>query len=216
MNPILAAAIPFLLLPSTALVFTLAARQLGREKGYLLGFLFYWIVWCLLVPLLLLGLDGFSFLFVDVTPLLARPNWLAAALWAFITLVSILMYGRDFLRASPTLILIAIPAATINGICEEILWRGLYVSVFTDNFWLAILFPSIGFALWHLVPLQVFSEGSKSAFVLSTFFLGLAYGFIAYKTGSVTWTVLSHSLSGILALSGYLAPSVLALIGDHQ
>jgi hypothetical protein len=26
------------------------------------------------------------------------------------------------------------------------------------------------------------------------------------------WTALSHSLSGILALSGYLAPSVLALI----
>jgi membrane protease YdiL (CAAX protease family) len=150
---------------------------------------------------------------VDEAPLLSRPNWLAAGLWAFITLVTILMYGRDFIRASPTLILIAIPAATINGLCEEILWRGLYVSLFPDNFWLAILFPSIGFALWHLVPLQVFPEGSRSAFVLSTFFLGLAYGFIAFKTGSVTWTALSHSLNGILALSGMIAPSVQKLLG---
>lgn len=211
MHPILAIAIPFLLLPSTALVFTRASRQLGREKGYLLGFLFYWMVWCLLVPLLLLGRAGFSSLFVDEAPFLSRPNWLAVVLWAVITLVTILMYARDFIRASPTLILIAIPAATVNGLCEEILWRGLYFSLFPGNFWLSILFPSIGFALWHLVPLQVFPEGSRSAFVLSTFFLGLAYGFIACKTGSVTWTALSHSLSGILALSGMIAPSLLAV-----
>lgn len=89
MNPILAIAIPFLLLPSTALVFTLAARQLGREKGYLLGFLFYWMVWCLLVPLILLERDGFSSFFVDDTPLLSRPNWLAAVLLALITLVTL-------------------------------------------------------------------------------------------------------------------------------
>jgi membrane protease YdiL (CAAX protease family) len=212
MNLILALAIPFLLLPSTALVFTIASRQLGREKGYLLGFIFHWIVWCLPVPLILLGCDGFSSLFVDVTPLLFRLNWLAAVLWAFITLVTILMCGRDFIRAPLTLILIAIPAAAVNGLCEEILWRGLYVSLFLDNLWLTILFPSIGFVLWHLVPLQVFSEGNKTAFVLSIFFLGLAYGIIAYKTGSVTWTVISHSLGGILALSGYLAPSMLVLL----
>jgi membrane protease YdiL (CAAX protease family) len=129
-----------------------------------------------------------------------------------ITLVTVIMYGRDFLRASPTLILIAIPAATINGLCEEILWRGLYVSLFPDNFWLAIAFPAIGFALWHLAPLQVISEGGKSAFVLSTFFLGLAYGWIALQTGSALWTALSHSLSGILALSGMIAPNVWKLL----
>jgi membrane protease YdiL (CAAX protease family) len=121
------------------------------------------------------------------------------------------MYGKDFIKAPLTLILIAIPTATINGICEEILWRGLYIKTFPENFWLAILFPAIGFALWHLVPLQVFSEGNKIGFVLSTFFLGLAYGFIAYKTGSAKWTVISHSLNGILALSGMLAPGILRI-----
>lgn len=212
MNPILAIALPFLLLPSTALVFTFSSRRLGRETGYLLGFLFYWVVWGLFVPLLLLGCDGFLSLFVDVTPLLSQPNWLIAVLLAFISLVTILMYGRNFLSASPTLILIAIPAATINGICEEILWRGLYIRMFPDIFWLAVIFPSIGFALWHLVPLSIFSDGNKWSFVLSTFLLGLAYGVIAYQTGSAKWTAISHSLSGILALSGFLAPSLLALI----
>ncbi len=123
------------------------------------------------------------------------------------------MYGREFLRAPLNLILVAVPAATLNGLCEEILWRGLYAKMFPKNFWLAILFPAVGFALWHLVPLSVFSDGNQWAFILSTFFLGLAYGFIAYRTGSVIWTAISHSLNGILALSGMLAPSILYWFG---
>jgi len=209
---ILALAIPILLLPSTAFVFSIAVKKFEREKGYLIGFLFYWTIWCLLIPLFITGWDGFLSLFVDKTPLLSPPNWLVAALWAFITLVSTLIYGKAFLHASPTLIFIAIPAATINGFCEEILWRGLYIHMFPENFWLAIIIPSIGFALWHLVPLSVFSDGNKWSFVLSTFFLGLAYGFIAYKTGSATWTAISHGLNGILALGGAITPSLLKIL----
>jgi membrane protease YdiL (CAAX protease family) len=208
--------LPFILIPSAAFVFTALAKWLGKEKGYLLGFLFYWTVWCLLVPLLLLGAQGFPSIFLDVTPLLSRPNWLVAALWAFITLITILMYSKDFLRAPLTLILIAIPAATINGFCEEILWRGLYVKTFPENIWMAILFPAIGFALWHLAPQQIFSEGNKFVFILSTFFLGLAYGFIAYHTGSVKWTVISHGFNGVLALSGMIAPNVMKLFSGSK
>ena len=204
-------AIPFVLIPSTAFVFVSLAKWLGNETGYLLGFLFYWTVWCLLVPLILLGRKDYPFLFVDKIPLFSQPNWLVAVLLIFITLVTLFMYGKGFAQSPLTLILIAIPAATINGICEEILWRGLYVKTFPDNFWLSILFPAIGFALWHLVPLQIFSEGNKFTFVLSTFFLGLAYGFIAYKTDSAKWTAISHSLNDILALSGMLAPTILGL-----
>jgi len=209
-RPILMA-LPIVLILSTMLVFRSSTIWFGKEQGYLLGFLFYWIVWCLVVPLLVLGKDNFLLLLVDKTPLLSGPNWLAAVLWVFITLVSLAMYGKKFLQAPLTLILVAIPVATINGICEELLWRGLYVRAFPDNAWLAILFPAMGFALWHLVPLQVFSDSNKFAFVLSTFFLGLAYGFIAYKTGSAKWTAISHSLSGIVALGGMIGPTILTL-----
>ena len=204
---------PFVLISTAALVFNGISKILGKETGYLLGFLYYWIVWCLFVPWFYLGKGGFFSLFVDKTPLLSRPNWWAAVFWVLVILVALVMYGKDFVQAPLTLILIAIPAATINGICEELFWRGLYVSAFPDNVWLAILFPALGFALWHLVPLQIFSAGNKWAFILSTFFLGLAYGLIAYKTGSIKWTAFSHSLNGILALSGMLAPSILTLFG---
>lgn len=207
--------IPFLLIPSTAFVFASLSKWLGKEKGYLLGFLFYWTIWCLLIPLILLGMQDFLSLFADKVPLFSRSNGLVAVLFAFITLVTLFMYGKDFVRAPLTLILAAIPSATINGICEELLWRGLYVKTFPDNFWMAILFPAIGFALWHFVPQQILSQGNKFTFILSTFFLGLAYGFIAYKTGSAKWTAISHSLNGILALGGSFVPSILRLLRKH-
>jgi len=121
------------------------------------------------------------------------------------------MYTGEFVRAPPILILIAVPQATMNGCCEEILWRGLYVRCFPHNPWLAILYPAVGFALWHVAPQMIFPAENMFGFVISTFFLALPYGYIAWRTGSARWTAISHSLSGILALSGSLAPAMLAL-----
>jgi membrane protease YdiL (CAAX protease family) len=203
---------PILILPVMVGIFAASAHWLGAEAGYLLGFGFYWLFWCLLVPRWLLGKAGFSTLLRDSAPLFGRANWLAALLWLTVMLVSVFMYAGDFLRSSLTLILIAVPLATLNGFCEEILWRGLYVRCFPHNPWLAILYPSLGFALWHLAPQVIFPAENVIGFIISTFFLALPYGYIAYRTGSAKWTALSHSLSGILALSGYLASGLLALL----
>jgi len=206
-------ALPVLLVPSTSAVFLGTTSGLGKAPGYWLGFLFYWLFWCLLVPRLVLGRAGFRSLLSDRTPLFNRQNWLAALLFLVVTAVTLVMYLASFLRASWTLILLAVPCATVNGLCEEMLWRGLYVKSFPGNPWLAILYPCLGFAAWHFAPQIVFpASGGTPPFVLSTFFLGLAYGFIAYRTGSAKWTAVSHSLNGILAVSGMLAPSLLLIL----
>jgi deazaflavin-dependent oxidoreductase (nitroreductase family) len=204
--------LPLALIASTGLVFRAASHWLEKEAAYLLGFAFYWLFWCLLVPGLILGKQGFASLLVDRTPLFGRRNWPAALLWLVVIVVAVFMYGQGFVRAPLSLILAAIPLATANGFCEEILWRGLYARLFPNNPWLGIVYPSVGFALWHFAPQMALPDENTVGFVVSTLFLGLAYGFIAYRTGSAKWTAISHSLSGILALSGYLAPSLLALI----
>jgi membrane protease YdiL (CAAX protease family) len=205
--------LPFALFLSAAAVFLGLSSRLGRTPGYLLGFVFYWLVWCLLVPRLVLGRAGFRSLMTDQKSLFSRQNWLAAALLLVVTGVTLVMYLQGFLHASPALILVAIPCALIDGLSEEILWRGLYIRSFPSNPWLAVVYPSVGFALWHIVPQLVFpSSGGIFVFVLSTLFLGLAYGWIAYRVGSARWTALSHSLNGVLALSGHLAPSLLLLL----
>ena len=46
---------PVVLLVSMYWTFRLLARRFGLPLGYLLGFVIYWLFWCLLVPMLILG-----------------------------------------------------------------------------------------------------------------------------------------------------------------
>uniref|UniRef100_A0A7C4KYJ5 CPBP family intramembrane metalloprotease n=1 Tax=Bellilinea caldifistulae TaxID=360411 RepID=A0A7C4KYJ5_9CHLR len=206
-------AIPWFLIPTTAGIFVLAGHLLGSQGGYLFGFGFYWLFWCLLIPGVLSGKAKMTAIFRERTPLFSRSNWLAALLWIAIMLIAVMMYAGDFVRAPIILILFAVPLATINGFCEEILWRGIYVKAFPNNPWLAIFYPSVGFAGWHFVPQLLYPADNSLGFVVSTFFLALPYGYIAYRTGSAKWTALSHSLSGVLVLGGFLAPSLLEVLG---
>jgi len=208
---VVAIATPILLLASTSTIFVKASQRQGNEIGYLTGFSFYWLFWCLLVPWLMVQKQGFASLLIDRRPLFSRENWLAALLWGIVTIVALFMYGKDFVAAPPDLILLALPLAIINGVCEELLWRGLYVRVFPTNPWLGIIYPAVGFAVWHFVPQIVYPAEDVSGFVLSTLFLGLVYGFIAYRTGSAKWTAISHSINGAIALAAPLAQIIISV-----
>lgn len=205
---------PFLLIPSTAFVFVSVSRASNAALGYVLGFLFYWVIWCLLVPLSILKRAGFASLFREENPLFRRSNWLPASLLVLIVVITVIMYPPTGLLAAPAkLLLIAVPVAVVNGVCEEILWRGLYATVFPGNAVFGVVYPSIGFALWHLSPqLVVPADSGVWPFVISTFFLGISYGWISYRTGSIKWNALSHILGGILDLGGAITPSLLVLM----
>ena len=205
---------PLLLIPSTAFVFVTFSRWFGAEFGYVLGFLFYWIVWCFLVPLYVLKMEGIGSLFREENPLFRKENWLPAVLLTLIVAITVWMYPSVGLLAAPAkLLVIAIPVAIINGVCEELLWRGMYVKVFPNNKFLGMLYPSIGFALWHISPQLVFpAETGVWPFVASTFFLGISYSWISYRTGSIKWNAISHSIGGILDMGGAIAPSIFILL----
>jgi membrane protease YdiL (CAAX protease family) len=208
--------LPILLLASTALVFLSGAHWLGKAWGYVMGFLFYNGFWCILVPLLILGKSRFLSLFQETSPLFQKNHWWLIALLIFTTAGALGMLSAHDLANTPlALVLIAIPAAIVTGTCEEILWRGLYVKMFPNNYFWGLIFPSIGFAVWHLSPQLVYPAtmpGGRFAFAGLTFFLGICYGLVAYKTGSCKWTAISHSLNGILDIGGALAPAIYMLL----
>jgi membrane protease YdiL (CAAX protease family) len=75
-----------------------------------------------------------------------------------------------------------------TGVSEEILWRGVYLTLFADNLWLNTLYPSLAFGLWHLAPLSVLGNqqpGGAASFVLYAVALGLSYAYAARKGGSI-------------------------------
>ncbi|MCS6939070.1 MAG: CPBP family intramembrane glutamic endopeptidase [Roseiflexaceae bacterium] len=204
--------LPIPLIVSVAFVFSTAAYWLGDAPGYLIGFGFYWL-WCLSAPLFLWGRRGLHYVLAAEDPLFRRKNWL------LITLLSLTIAGAVWMYFIPGLALVSFgvllfsPIAIINGTAEEILWRGVYVKAFGHNVVLGCVYPAIGFALFHLAPTLVFpAEGETFPFIMSTFALGLVYGWVAYRTKTARWTAITHSLAGLLAFGEPISTSMAWLI----
>jgi hypothetical protein len=112
-------AIVLLLLPPALIVtayavFQRSARRWGQGRGYLLGFLFYWTVWCLIVPLLLIGSQQLIDLFRDVPNRLGDPAWLG-----FICLVLPVIGGYVFLSGGAAPDRLSASHALINGVLKK-------------------------------------------------------------------------------------------------
>jgi len=187
--------LPFVLTLSCAFVFQSAVATFGSKPGYLIGFLFYWLFWCILFPIQLIGsrtiLQYFSF---------KRHvfNWqVVACLLVPLIFVYIYAFPSALQHANAAIVVLSFLISLVNATAEEVLWRGVYLHVFKDNKWLSILFASIGFAVWHYAPQVVFANkrpGGAHSFVLFSFFLGLCYAYVANKQQSILWTTITHIL----------------------
>ena len=198
--------LPPALIITTYVVFQRAARRWGSGRGYLAGFLFYWIVWCLIVPLLLIGPQRLIGLFQDVPNRLGDPAWLG-----FVCLVLPVIGGYVAFfpaarrNATRSIILASLAHALINGVLEEVLWRGVYVSIFPGQWLWGVIYPAIGFGLWHLSPQSIFphtGSGGKFGFAFSAIFLGLAFGWVAMSTGTILWVSAAHVLMDFAGMGG--------------
>jgi len=197
---------PPLLLITTFLLFRNLDTSFGREKAYLFGFLFYWVAWCLLLPLLTVGLDGLKEMFSAPNPSFGKPTWLGISLLVGPPLLMYLtIFPTNIKGATSIFIIYSILYAIANGTFEEILWRGTYVVVFGGDLIWGYLYPSVWFGLWHLSP-QVVEAGSVTretfAFAFMSIALGLVWGWVARTSGSIRWTVLAHILLNFASPAG--------------
>lgn len=197
---------PPLLLATTYQVYRLLERRYGKKWSYLGGFLFYWLVWCLLFPLALLGPQRLLGLFHGVSSPFGHPWWLGAFCLLAPPLVAfIVIFPRALRKASVRLVLVSALLALVNGPLEEVLWRGAYLTLFPGQFWMALLYPSLGFALWHLAPMSVVPPAGggrwgKAALLAQVSFLGLLWAWVANNTGSILCTAVAHILIDFSAL----------------
>lgn len=204
---------PPVLLASTYLCYQRLVARLGRKAGYLGGFLFYWIVWCLLFPAWVLGPGGIGRLFRERQPPFGQARRLTLALLGVPLLLG---YGAEFPRAirqaDRRVLLVSVPIAVINGALEELLWRGTYLAVFPDRPVRGWLYPSLGFAVWHFAPQSIFPSprpGGNVLLVIVAGLVGLMWGWVARETGSIRWTTVAHVLFDYSGLGArvYLRPA---------
>ncbi len=192
--------LPVFLVASTYFAFQYFCTIWGLKVRYLAGFLFYWIVWCIFAPLVLLEKKEIVGLFRK--PENGRYRWLNVVLLVIPCVFAI--FGGPFLARLPKvtseIAFLSFVIASVNAVGEEVLWRGVYCHYFQQPV-MGLVFPLIGFAVWHVSPNSVNpSSYGVPLFVLFSGILGIFWGIVAYRTKSIRWTLLSHI---IVDLSGF-------------
>ena len=196
--------LPLLLIPIMAAVFVGFNQQFGAPLGYLLSMVVYWVIWCTVIPLALLGgWRAFAELFRPMPPL-PSMGWQTNLLlwWPVIFPLAFIFIPRA--ASTPQVILAAsVVIGIIIGVTEEVLWRGVYLRLFPNNGWLNLIYPSVMFALWHVAPQTVVVNrmpGGVFSFVAYALMLGLTYSVSARRTGSIAWPTVAHIVHDSLGI----------------
>jgi membrane protease YdiL (CAAX protease family) len=146
-------AAPIALIISMYVAFQSFTAIFGFAQGYVLGFLLYWGLWCIVLPVAILKPRGVVDLFRESRPRFGKRSWLTILIisWPLVLPLAV-RFVPNILNASASIIIVSIIIGITIGVTEELLWRGVYVRLFPNNIWLRYIYPSIGFGLWHLAP----------------------------------------------------------------
>jgi membrane protease YdiL (CAAX protease family) len=180
-------------------IFHLLSGTFGEKIGWYLGLVIYWFVWGAAFSLLIIGKERVKTI---IRPqklnlqvfLFALFPLLMAALYKFIP-------GMDYKKPNMWIFLLLLSTNFGNGFFEEVLWRGVYMSLFPDSILFRIVWPSIWFALWHYVPGSVSSDGNVIGLMIGSGLFGFYLSFLAKNTGTIWWTIVAHSLGGFIMIS---------------
>jgi len=205
--------LPVILLGTTAFAFFIFSKLFGKRPGYFFGFLFYWTIWCLVIPLCFITLGDIKALF-NLNWTLLYQNKTLNIFCLVLPLVFAYSYAfpKAIQAATVQIIILSFLLAVINATLEEILWRGLYLKFLSDDKWSYIIISSTGFAIWHFAPQIIFpnkAPGGQGSFVLFAFVIGIVYCIVAFNTRSIVLVAFSHVLLDFSGLGArkYLAKS---------
>ena len=206
-NQRVALILPPVLIASMYGAFRYLTAVFGFPAGYLTAFALYWVGWCLIVPAAILRRDRLLSLFsrspVRFTQLSAITQLL---LWWPIAFPLTYSFVPRIASTPVVIVATSVLLGIIIGVTEEMLWRGVYVTLFPDRLWLNTVYPSITFGLWHLCPLSVLSSrypGGTMSFAAYSIALGLSYAYYARSTGSIRWCTVSHCVHDALGLGAF-------------
>jgi membrane protease YdiL (CAAX protease family) len=185
-------AAPFLAV-SMAVVYRVLARLLGDRRAWYVGFVVYWVGWCLVFPVKVLGRQQFRRLFVP-----RRPGKSGGLIMGLVPGISLL--GRFFQEKRPRrpgensrLVM----TAFLNGTLEEVLWRGVYTHLFPEQPFWSIIWPTLWFALWHYGPGSISPMTDARVLMGGAAVLGLNLAWLTRQAGSIVPAAITHTLAGL-------------------
>jgi len=88
--------------------------------------------------------------------------------------------------------------AFANGTLEEVLWRGVYIRLFSDDKLWGLVWPTIWFSLWHYAPGSM--RASPYVLMGGALVFGGCLAWLAMKTDSILWSAVCHTLAGLITV----------------
>jgi uncharacterized protein len=199
--------LPLLLIISTYFVFRVMLDNLPTSLGLFFGYLFYWGFWCLIVPFTLIRPAGMRAMFSrpDADRPDNRPTSLMWVLLAAPVLISaVFILPRMLPGLTVPVVIFSVLFALANGVFQEFLWRGAYVTAFPQSTGLGFLYPAVSFGLFHLSPYAaLYGRIDLPGILLAAMGIvfGLCWGWVALRTESIRWTIVSHVVTLLFWLS---------------
>jgi hypothetical protein len=169
------------------------------RMGWYLGLVTYWLTWCTVVPLWVVGKE-------DLLAMI-RPQALTVRvlLLALVPVVGASLYrlvpGMEYQKPSVGVFLLLLSTNFGNGFFEEVLWRGVYLHLFPNNILFGIFWPTIWFALWHYAPGSIAPDGNALGLMIGSGMMGFYLAFLAQRTGTIWWTIVGHTLGAIIMIA---------------
>ena len=166
--------------------------------AWYLGLVTYWLIWGAAFPWFMLGKESIRSII--------RPQKLT--LDAFLLVLFLLLMAAlyklipdmEYEKPSIGIFLLVLSTCFGNGFFEEVLWRGTYMRLFPNSIMFRIIWPSIWFALWHYVPGSINPGGNVIGLIIGSGLMGFYLSFIARKTNTIYWTIIAHTLGGIIMI----------------
>ena len=101
--------------------------------------------------------------------------------------------------------IIIIFVSIINGVIEELYWRGIYLKEFENNIFIGLFLSSILFGTWHISLWYlkgIIYHGGFMSLVGGAFLMGLLWSFSSRKLKNINYCICVHILVNIFAFTG--------------
>jgi membrane protease YdiL (CAAX protease family) len=189
---------PLVLLGMMVPIFQALARVFEKNWriGWYLGLVIYWVIWGAAFSLWIVGWDRIVEL---IRP--TRLN-LSTLLLVLVPVVGASLYrlvpGMEYEKPSVWMLLLVLSTTLGNGFFEEVLWRGVYMELFPHSILFRIVWPTLWFGLWHYAPGSISPNGNPLGLMIGSCLMGFVLSFLATRTGTVFWTIVAHTVGGII------------------
>ena len=200
---IIAFVIPPVLIAFMYPIFNSLAGVLDNDRiAWDLGLITYWLIWGLVFPVIMIGRKEIMALIRPQRPtkkvLLPISIILVGAVSA-----RLLVPGIEYEKSGVWEYILLLSTCFGNGFFEELLWRGVYYKLYPNRIFYRMIWPTIWFGIWHYVPVSINNNEMTAliGMIIGPVLMGLVLSYMVKKSDTLWWSILAHTLGGIIMIS---------------